>query len=165
MSDALFFTGQVLKNNRNLIQEEATRQQLAIQKEELELQRQESIRRRKDARSKGVEAESYEVSGMDPFLQEQFQTQVGDYQRFVSENSISIYDGDIDWIANSVSKGIQYKKPDGVYLSGLFLGALSPSKLNEAIKSCLKNGADGVCLFNDECLNEEHVNIIKSFRQ
>ena len=96
MSDALFFTGQVLKNNRNLIQEEATRQQLAIQKEELELQRQESIRRRKDARSKGVEAESYEVSGMDPFLQEQFQTQVGDYQRFVSENSISIYDGDIN---------------------------------------------------------------------
>jgi len=75
------------------------------------------------------------------------------------------YDGDIDWIADSVSKGIQYKKSDGIYLSGLFLGALSPPKLNEAIKSCLKNGADGVCLFNDECLNEEHVNIIKSFRQ
>ena len=75
------------------------------------------------------------------------------------------YDGDIDWIADSVSKGIQYKKPDGVYLSGLFLGALSPSKLNEAIKSCLKSGADGVCLFNDECLTEEHINIIKSFRQ
>ena len=75
------------------------------------------------------------------------------------------YNGDIDWIADSVSKGIQYKKSDGIYLSGLFLGALSPPKLNEAIKSCLKNGADGVCLFNDECLNEEHVNIIKSFRQ
>ena len=75
------------------------------------------------------------------------------------------YDGDIDWIADSVSKGIQYKKPDGIYLSGLFLGALSPSKLNEAIKSCLKSGADGVCLFNDECLTEKHINIIKSLKQ
>ena len=74
------------------------------------------------------------------------------------------YDGDIYWIADSVSKGIKYKKSDGMYLSGLFLGALSPSKLNEAIKLCLKSGADGVCLFNDECLTEEHIKVIKSFQ-
>ena len=74
------------------------------------------------------------------------------------------YDGDIDWISDSVSKGVKYKKSDGMYLSGLFLGALSPSKLNEAIKSCLKSGANGVCLFNDECLKEEHIKILKSFR-
>ncbi len=73
------------------------------------------------------------------------------------------YDGDIDWIADSVSKGIKHKKLDGIYLSGLFLGALSPSKLNEAIKSCLKSGADGVCLFNDEYLTGDHIKIIKSF--
>ena len=74
------------------------------------------------------------------------------------------YDGDIDWISDSVSKGVKYKKSDGMYLSGLFLGALSPSKLNEAIKSCLKSGANGVCLFNDECLKEEHIKILKSYR-
>ena len=50
-----------------------------------------------------------------------------------------------------------------MYLSGLFLGALSPSKLNEAIKLCIKSGANGVCLFNDEYLKEEHIKIIKSF--
>ena len=32
-----------------------------------------------------------------------------------------------------------------------------------AIKSCLKSGANGVCLFNDEYLKEEHIKIIKSF--
>tara|TARA_B100001248_G_scaffold248360_1_gene220602 strand:+ start:4322 stop:5320 length:999 start_codon:yes stop_codon:yes gene_type:complete len=74
------------------------------------------------------------------------------------------YDGDIDWIADSVSKGIKYKKPDGIYLSGLFLGSLSPSKLKKAIRSCLNSGADGVCLFNDEYLTMDHINIIKSFQ-
>ena len=74
------------------------------------------------------------------------------------------YDGDIDWVSDSVSKGVKYKKSDGMYLSGLFLGALSPSKLNEAIKLCIKSGANGVCLFNDECLKEEHIKILKSFR-
>ena len=74
------------------------------------------------------------------------------------------YEGDIDWIADSVLKGIRYKKSDGMYLSGLFLGALSSSKLNEAIKVCFKSGADGVCLFNNEYLTEKHINVIKSFR-
>ena len=79
-------------------------------------------------------------------------------------NYYYFYDGDFDWISDSVSKGIEYKKTNGMYLSGLFLGALSPSKLNEAIKSCLKSGANGVCLFNDNYLKEEHIKILKSFR-
>ena len=73
------------------------------------------------------------------------------------------YNGNIRWIADSVSRGIKYKKSDGMYLSGLFLGALSPPKLDEAIKSCFKSGADGVCLFNDEYLTEDHIKIIKSY--
>ena len=36
-------------------------------------------------------------------------------------------------------------------------------KLNEAIKACLKSGADGVCLFNNEYLTGKHINRIKSF--
>ena len=79
-------------------------------------------------------------------------------------NYHNFYEGDIDWIADSVSKGVKYKKSDGMYLSGLFLGALSPTKLKEAIRACLKSGADGVCLFNNEYLTEKHINIIKSFR-
>ena len=50
-----------------------------------------------------------------------------------------------------------------MYLSGLFLGALSPTKLNEAIKACLKSGADRI-LFNNEYLTEKHINVIKSFQ-
>ncbi len=96
MSDGLFFTGTIIESNRNIIAEEATRQQLAIQKEELEIRRQESAQRRKDARSKGVKAETYELAGMDPFLEGIFKSQVGDYQNFVNENGIAIYDGDVD---------------------------------------------------------------------
>ena len=44
-------------------------------------------------------------------------------------NYHNFYEGDIEWIADSVSKGIKYKKSDGMYLSGLFLGALSPNKI------------------------------------
>ena len=68
-----------------------------------------------------------------------------------------IMDGNGRW-------GIKHKKSDGIYLSGLFLAALSPSKLKEAIKSCLESGADGVCLFNNEYLTEKHIKIIKSYR-
>ena len=91
MSDGLFFTGTIIESNRNIIAEEATRQQLAIQKEELEIRRQESAQRRKDARSKGVKAETYELAGMDPFLEGIFKSQVGDYQNFVNENGIAIF--------------------------------------------------------------------------
>ena len=34
--EGLFFTGTVLKNNRNLLQEEAVRQQLEMRREQLE---------------------------------------------------------------------------------------------------------------------------------
>ena len=78
-------------------------------------------------------------------------------------NYYHFYDGDFDWISDSVSKGIKYKKTNGMYLSGLFLGALSPSKLSDVIQSSLKCGADGVCLFNDEYLTEDHIKVIRSF--
>ena len=38
--EGLFFTGTVLKNNRNLLEEEAARQQLEMQREELELKKE-----------------------------------------------------------------------------------------------------------------------------
>lgn len=73
------------------------------------------------------------------------------------------YNGDINWIGNSVLQGIQYKNPNGKYLSGLFLGALNPSKLKKAIKESLNKGADGICLFNSECLTDGHLEVLKSF--
>jgi hypothetical protein len=47
MSNGLFFTGVVLKNNRDLLKEEEARQRLAMDKERLELQKQQlAIQRR-----------------------------------------------------------------------------------------------------------------------
>lgn len=94
--EGLFFTGQVLKNNRDLLKEEATRQQLAMQKEELELRKQQLADRKKEARRKGSKAQikDYSVEGMDPFLVDQFQSQIGQYQGFANENAMAIYDGD-----------------------------------------------------------------------
>lgn len=94
--EGLFFTGQVLKNNRDLLKEEATRQQLAIQKEELELRKQQLADKKKEARRKGSKAQikDYSVEGMDPFLVDQFQSQVGQYQGFANEKAMAIYDGD-----------------------------------------------------------------------
>ena len=96
--EGLFFTGTVFKNNRDLLKEETTRQQLAMQKEELELKKQQLADKKKEARRKGSKAQikDYSVEGMDPFLVDQFQSQVGQYQGFANENAMSIYDGDND---------------------------------------------------------------------
>jgi len=98
MSNGLFFTGTVLKNNRDLLKEEATRQQLALQKEKLDLRKQEFADRQKEARRKGSKAEikDYNIKGMDSFLVDLFQGQVGEYQSFANENAMAIYDGDND---------------------------------------------------------------------
>ena len=91
--EGLFFTGTVLKNNRNLLEEEATRQQLDMQREELELKKQAAADKRKEARKKNeVNPNSYSLDGMDTFLAEQFQGSVSDYQSFVTENSLNFDD-------------------------------------------------------------------------
>tara|TARA_R100000541_G_scaffold53_5_gene102 strand:+ start:626 stop:2128 length:1503 start_codon:yes stop_codon:yes gene_type:complete len=91
--EGLFFTGQVLTNNRDLLEEEATRQQLDMQREELELKKQAAADKRKEARKKNeVDPNSYSLDEMDPFLQEQFQGEVSDYQGFVIENSLNFDD-------------------------------------------------------------------------
>ena len=88
--EGLFFTGTVFKNNRDLLKEETTRQQLAMQKEELELKKQQLADKKKEARRKGSKAQikDYSVEGMDPFLVDQFQSQVGQYQGFANEKAL-----------------------------------------------------------------------------
>ena len=51
--EGLFFTGVVLKNNRNLLQEQATRDSLQIQKDELKLRQDEAAARRRKEREEG----------------------------------------------------------------------------------------------------------------
>ena len=98
MSNGLFFTGTVLKNNRDLLKEQEARERLAMDKEKLAMQKEDIAARRKEARRKGSKAqiEDYSVKGLDPFLVDQFQPQVGQYESFATENAMAIYDGDND---------------------------------------------------------------------
>ena len=52
MGKGLFFTGTILNNNRDILKEEALRQQLALSQERLDLQNEEFVRRRQEARRK-----------------------------------------------------------------------------------------------------------------
>ena len=52
MSKGLFFTGVVYKNTRDILKEEEARQRLAMEKERLELQKQQLADRRAEARRK-----------------------------------------------------------------------------------------------------------------
>lgn len=98
MSNGLFFTGTVLKNNRDLLKEQEARERLAMDKEKLAMQKEDIAARRKEARRKGSKAEikDYGIGDMDSFLVDLFQGQVGEYEGFANENAIAIYDGDND---------------------------------------------------------------------
>ena len=89
MSKALFFTGQVLKNNRNLLQEENARQRLAMQQEMLELRKQEAADRRKNARKNNLDKSSVDsdFSGVsDPRLKLAISNRTREFNKFVGDN-------------------------------------------------------------------------------
>ena len=113
--EGLFFTGEVLKNNRKLLDEEIARQQLNIQKEQLEIQKQAAANKRKDARKKNeVKPNDYSLEDMNPFYAEYFQGRVSEYQGFVTNNSLGFEDnldlkskklkdeGDLSLLANDL---------------------------------------------------------------
>jgi len=89
MSKALFFTGQVLKNNRNLLQEENARQRLAMQQEMLELRKQEAADRRRNARKDNLNKSSVDsdFSGVsDPRLKLAISNRTREFNKFVGDN-------------------------------------------------------------------------------
>ena len=100
--EGLFFTGQVLKNNRNLLEEEATRQQLEIQREQLELQKQAAADKRKEARKKNdYKSKDYTPDGLNSFFIDNVVSKTSDYKKYVDENSQE-YDNDSSIRSNIV---------------------------------------------------------------
>ena len=66
--EGLFFTGQVLKNNRDLLAEEAAREQLKLQKEQLEFQKENAAARRRENRRRNQPSPlSFDSSSMGLF--------------------------------------------------------------------------------------------------
>ncbi len=73
------------------------------------------------------------------------------------------YNEDIDWIGKSVSQGVKNIRLGSKYLSGLFIGALSPGDLKSAIIKSVKNGANGISIFSANGISKSHLKVIKSF--
>jgi len=100
--EGLFFTGTVLKNNRDLLKEDATRQQLEIQREQLELQKQAAADKRKEARKKNdYKSKDYTPDGLNPFFIDNVVSKTSDYKKYVDENSQE-YDNDSSIRSNIV---------------------------------------------------------------
>ena len=89
MADGLFFTGTVFKNNRNLIQEENSRKQLAMQEEALNMKKEEAAAKRKKARQDQAESyqEDADLSGInDPRLAKALSNKVEEVNKFAADN-------------------------------------------------------------------------------
>ena len=87
--EGLFFTGTVLKNNRNLLEEEAARQKLAMQQEMLNLRKQEAADKRKKDRKDGRKSSSVEANyeGIsDPRLKLYMTQQARELSSFMGNN-------------------------------------------------------------------------------
>ena len=87
--EGLFFTGVVLKNNRDLIQEEAVREQLRLRREELDLQKQAIADERAEARRERQKLGSYSLESIDSRFIPKFSENVGSYKNSVAENPAS----------------------------------------------------------------------------
>jgi len=93
--EGLFFTGQVLKNNRDLLAEEAAREQLKLQKEQLELQKENAAAQRRENRRKNQPSPlSFDSSSMGPEMGKIFQNDVLSYQKNLSGMSDAIINQD-----------------------------------------------------------------------
>ena len=115
--EGLFFTGVVLKNNRNLLQEQATRDSLQIQKDELKLRQDEAAARRRKEREEGSKAISYSGDDINARLQDPYRANYDEYRNYMEQNSLDVYDlvpdavqkrGDFE--SNLVTDGEKLKK-------------------------------------------------------
>ena len=68
------------------------------------------------------------------------------------------YDEDVPWIGRSVEEGVAALRGSGTdLLAGLYIPALSPAELAEAVRLARGSGAAGFSLFDLNPLTDEHV--------
>jgi len=85
----LFFTGVVLKNNRNLIQEENARKRLDLLEEQINIQKQNAADRRARERQEGIRKSSAEAdfTGIsDDRIKSEIINRASEYNNFVANN-------------------------------------------------------------------------------
>ena len=74
----------------------------------------------------------------------------------------SFYEEDVQWVGEEVRKGIASLKNDIPLYSGLFIPALEPHELTEAIDVSVAAGAGGVSLFSAGAMTDEHWEVFKA---
>ncbi len=73
----------------------------------------------------------------------------------------NFYDENINWIGFCTAQGVREVHGRFPIYSGLFVPALSPEQLKEAVLIAKKNGASGVAFFNMNSLSSGHLKVIK----
>ncbi len=68
----------------------------------------------------------------------------------------NFYEKDIDWIGDAVQEGQQALQGRFPLYAGLFVPAIPPERITEAVRQSRMNGADGICLFRYSVMNEKH---------
>jgi len=89
MSNGLFFTGTVLKNNRNLLEEENARKRLDLLEEQINMRKQDAADRRLATRQSGIKSSSVETdfTGIsDPRIKSEIINRASDFNNFVANN-------------------------------------------------------------------------------
>ena len=174
--EGLFFTGVVLKNNRNLIQEEAVREQLRLRREELDLQKQAIADERAKARRERQKPDSYSLESIDSRFIPKFSENVGSYKNSVAENP----DDEVSRSKNEVSLGndqqilknitsdyqnlveLSKEGKDEKFYRDSQGGYLYEYNMNEIVKG-YNNGEDLVQLLNKFPLNYDDISDVTKF--
>ena len=174
--EGLFFTGVVLKNNRDLIQEEAVREQLRLRREELDLQKQAIADERAKARRERQKPDSYSLESIDSRFIPKFSENVGSYKNSVAENP----DDEVSRSKNEVSLGndqqilknitsdyqnlveLSKEGKDEKFYRDSQGGYLYEYNMNEIVKG-YNNGEDLVQLLNKFPLNYDDISDVTKF--
>jgi hypothetical protein len=174
--EGLFFTGVVLKNNRDLIQEEAVREQLRLRREELDLQKQAIADERAEARRERQKPGSYSLESIDSRFIPKFSENVGSYKNSVAENP----DDEVSRSKNETSLGndqqilknitsdyqnlveLSKEGKDEKFYRDSQGGYMYEYNMNEIVKG-YNNGEDLVQLLNKFPLNYDDISDVTKF--
>ena len=175
--EGLFFTGVVLKNNRDLIQEEAVREQLRLRREELDLQKQSIADERAEARRERQKPGSYSLESIDSRFIPKFSENVGSYKNSVAENP----DDEVLRSKNETSLGndqqilknitsdyqnlveLSKEGKDKKFYRDSEGGYMYEYNMNEIVKG-YNNGEDLVQLLNKFPLNYDDISDVTEFK-
>jgi len=77
----------------------------------------------------------------------------------------NFYDGTFDWLRRETARGVQSLPPEIPLYSGIFIPALKPAELVQAIEVSREAGAQGVSMFEAFSMTDAHWKSLRSTRR